>query len=298
MPANQYNATGKVPDITKLITNISPTDTPLMNLFGRGEPATQVLHAWEEEELGDPKENAQVEGHTFTTEEPGDTSLKDNVTQIFSRGYKVTDTAQAIKRQNIKDYMGHKMQQAMKLIAMDVERAITVSTRKVNGNSSTARKMAGLQYYIKTNVLANGGTKRALTYNLLNDMFEQIYNCGGDPDIIVVSPRNKRIISLLLPLSTTRQQDAGDKKLSLAIDVIEGDFGKKRIITSRYLDDSKIFILQSEFCKLSYLRPFKTLALPKTASAVEKIIEGELTLEVRAEKAQGIISDLNGTLPS
>ena len=297
MATTQYNSTAKVPDITKLITNISPSDTPFMSLFGRGEAATQVIHSWEEEELGAPRENAAVEGSDFTTEAPGDTTLKENTCQIFRRGYKVSDTNAVIKRFNIKDYMAHKMQQAMKLIALDVEQAITTSTTQVRGNESTARKLAGLPYYIKTNVKTNGSA-RSLTYNLLNDLFEDIYKCGGNPDVVGVSARNKRIISLLLPLSTERSQPAANKKLVQTIDVIEGDFGKKRILMNRWLSNDKLFVLQSEYCKLSYLRPFKTYTLPKKGSATEKVIEGELTLEVRAEKAQGIIEKLNGTLPA
>ena len=41
-----------------------------------------------------------------------------------------------------------------------------------------------------------------------------------------------------------------------------------------------------------------TAGLVKKASATEKIIEGEWTLEVRAEKAHAVIRDLNGTLPT
>lgn len=297
MSMTQYNATGKTFDLTKGITMISPEDTPLMTLFGRGENATQVIHSWEEEELGDPKDNAQVEGFTFAPEEPGESNIKDNVCQIFSRGYKVTGTSQAVKRQNIKDVLARKMQQAMKLVALDVERALTANDTKVMGNKSTARKMAGIGYYVKTNVLTNG-TARNLTYALLNDMFEDIYKQGGSPDVVAVSPRNKRVISDLLPISTDRSQPQKDKKLVHTIDIIEGDFGRKRIVTDRWIDNSKAYVLSTEYCKLSYLRPFQTETLPKTADASAKQIVGELTLEVRAEKASGIIEKLNGVLPA
>jgi len=297
MATTQYNSTAKVQDIIKLITNISPSDTPFMSLFGRGEDATQVIHSWEEEELGSPRENAQIEGSDFETEEPGDTSLKENTCQIFRRGYKVSDTNAVIKRHNIKNYMAHKMQQAMKLIALDVEKAITTSATQVRGSNATARKLAGLPYYIKTHVKTNA-SPRALTYDLLNDLFEDIYVDGGNPDVVGVSARNKRICSLMLPLSTDRSQPAAAKKLVQTIDVIEGDFGKKRVLTNRWLANDKVFVLQSEYCKVSYLRPFTTHVLPKKGSAIEKVIEGELTLEVRAEKAQGIIEKLNGVLPS
>lgn len=297
MGVTQYNATAKVPDITKIITMISPEDTPLMSLFGKGEAATQVLHSWEEDALAAPAENAQVEGFEYVTSEPGDTTLKDNVTQIFFKGFKVTDTNQAVKRQNVKDFMARQMQKAMKEVALDVERAIITNASKVTGSKASARKMAGLPFWVKSNVLANKGTARALTYDLLNDMLEKIFNCGGDPDVIVVSSRNKRVLSGLLPLSTDRSQAADSKKVVHSIEVFEGDFGLQKVLVDRWMGNDRIYGLSSEYCKLSYLRPFKKVDLPKKSDAVEKAIVGELTLEMRAEKASGAVVDLNGALP-
>lgn len=77
MAKTQYNATGKSLDLTKLITMISPDDTPLMSLFGEADSATQVLHSWEEDELGEPRQNAHKEGFDYTAEEaPEDEALR------------------------------------------------------------------------------------------------------------------------------------------------------------------------------------------------------------------------------
>lgn len=296
MAKTQYNATGKPMDLTKLITMISPDDTPLTTLIGETDPATQVLHSWEEDELAAPKQNAHKEGFKYETEEAPETGLKDNVCQIFWRGYGVTKTNQAIKRYNIKDKMARDMQKAMKEIALDVEQAIITSTKKVTGSKNDPRKMAGVPFYVKTNVLANGGAARDLTYKLLNDAIEQVFNCGGNPDVVVVSGRNKRVLSGLLPLNTDRTQKAESKKMVHTIDVFEGDFGRQRVVTNRWMPNDKAFVLSSEYFGLAYLRRFKTEELPNAEDAVRKGIVGELTLEARAEKASAVISDLNGKL--
>lgn len=298
MALTQYNATGKTFDLTKLITNISPSDTPIVTLIGRADNATQVLHSWEEDSLGQPVDNAQVEGFAYSVEDPGETSIKDNVCQIFKKGFGVTDTNLAIKRYNMQNKLAYEMQKAMKLIALDEERAVIRSNKKVLGNSNTARKMAGLPYFITTNVFKNSGSARALTYALLNDALETLYECGGNPDVIVASARNKRILSMLLPLSTDRTQKSESKKVVATIDVFEGDFGIQRVVTDRWMPDDQVFVLSSEYMGISFLRPFKRETLPKTKDATEQIIKGELTLEVRAEKASARICDLNGTLPA
>lgn len=298
MASTQYNATGKVVDLTNMITNIAPSDTPIYSYIGRAPKALQVKHSWEEDTLPAPIDNAQVEGATYSISDPGETSILDNVTQIFSRGYGVTDTNMATKRYNMSNKLAYEMSKAMKVVAMDVERAIIRNTKKILGNASTARKMGGLPYFLKTNTQDNGGTARDLTYDLLNDTLEAVYKQGGDPDIIVASARNKRILSALLPLSTERTQKAEAKKIVATIDVFEGDFGIQRVLTDRWLPDTDVYVLSTEYMGTSYLRPFKREELPKSKDATEQIIIGELTLEVRAEKASARITDLNGTLPT
>lgn len=298
MALTQYNATGKRFDLTNMITNISPSDTPILSHIGRGGKATQVLHNWEEDDLPKPVDNAQVEGAAFSVEDPGETTIKDNVCQIFRKGFGVTDTNLAIKRYNMSNKLAYEMQKAMKVISMDVERAILRNTKKVLGNKATARKMAGLPYFIASNKMGNSGTPRDMTYSLLNDALEQVYKQGGDPDIICASPRNKRILSTLLPLSTERSQKSESKKLVATIDVFEGDFGIQRVLTDRWMPDTDVYILSSEYLGVSYLRPFERKELPKDKDATEQVIIGELTLEVRAEKASARITDLNGELPA
>ena len=101
----QYNATAKVPDITNLITCISPDDTPLSSMMGTASPATQVLHSWEEEELRGPEKNAQVEGFVYETKEIDPTDLRSNVTQSFFAGCGFTDAIKAVIFQKLIGYV-------------------------------------------------------------------------------------------------------------------------------------------------------------------------------------------------
>lgn len=298
MASTQYNATGKTFDLGKLITNISPSDTPILSRIGTAGKATQVVHHWEEDELPRPVENAQVEGAAFNVEDPGETSIKDNVCQIFSKGFGVTDTNLAVKRYNMSNKLAYEMQKAMKVLALDQERAIIRSNKKTLGNRATPRRMAGLPYYITSNVLKNGGTPRALTYQLLNDALEQVYENGGNPDVIVASPRNKRVLSMVLPLSTERSQKAESKKMVATIDVFEGDFGVQRVVTDRWMPNTDVYVLSTQYFGMVPLRPFGRKELPKTKDATEQVIIGEITMEVRAEKASARITDLDGVLPT
>lgn len=298
MAMTQYNNTGKEVDITDLITNISPSETPLMSLFGKADAAKNVIHSWEEDQLRDPAVNAKIEGFDYSVDTKDEPRLLDNVCQIFAAGYGVTKTSQAVHRKNIKNKMAYNMRAAMKECALDVEYAIINNTTKVTGNDATARKMGGLPYFITTNIDDNGGTPRDLTWDLINGTIETCKAAGGAPDHIIVSLRNKRVLSSLLPINTTRNADIGNKKIGAVIDVFVSDFGTLNVLPDRWLGDEDVYVLSSEYFGLSYLRPFKTEDLPNVSDALKKIIVGELTLEARAEKASARITDLNGTVPS
>lgn len=52
MASNTYAAVGNKDDVSEIITNIAPDDTPLYSRIGRSK-ATQVIHEWLEDTLGE-----------------------------------------------------------------------------------------------------------------------------------------------------------------------------------------------------------------------------------------------------
>jgi len=173
-----------------------------------------------------------------------------------------------------------------------VEWAIINNLAASAGSASTPRKMGGIQAFVTTNVLANGGTPRALTEDLLNDGIQQAWEAGGDPDVVVCSGNKKRKISSFTA-GVQKTISADDKRLVAAIDIYESDFGVLRIMPHRMMQSDRIFILEKGRWKISYLRPFTQRSVAETKDAIEKVIIGELTLEARAEKANAIIKDLS-----
>ena len=286
-----YAAVGNREDLSDIITNISPDQTPLYSMFGR-TTAKATYHEWIEDELRAPKANALVEGGDYTVEAPAARVRKGNYTQIFTQVYGVSKTQEAVLKAGIKSEIAYQMRKALKELARDVEYAIINNLAAVAGDASTARQMGGIQAFVTTNVLDNGGTARALTEDLLNDGIQAAWDAGGDPDTVVCSGKQKRVISGFTA-GVTKFVDAEDKRLVAAIDVYESDFGMVRIIPDRFMPDDRIFILDKGYWKVAYLRPFKQEEVPAAGSRTERVIEGELTLEARAEKANAIVKDLS-----
>ena len=286
-----YVAEGNREDLSNVITNIAVTETPLYSMFGR-DKATGTYHEWLEDTLRAPKDNALVEGADYTIEARTPRVRKGNYTQIFTQGYGVTLTQEAVLKAGVKSEIAYQMTLAMKEIARDIEYAYINNAAAVAGDASNARKLGGIPAFVTTNVLDNGGAPRALTEDLLNDGIQAAWEQGGNPDTVVTDGTHKRTISGFTA-GVQKTLPAKDKKLVAAVDVYESDFGVVKIIADRFMVSDKIYILDSQFWKTAYLRPFSTVDIAITGSRKEKVIEGELTLVARAEKASAIISDLS-----
>lgn len=298
MADNTYNAVGNKEDVSDIITNIAPYDTPLYTRIGKTK-ATQVTHEWLEDELGSPIVNMFDEGYTYSTVAASPRTRLYNYTQIMHRGVHVTDSQEAVLHYGIRSEMAYQMQKKLKELAFDCEQAIVTQATKSPGgwNPPTPRIFGGLPYWIGTHVLGNAGIGRALTFDLINNALEQTWNDGGKPSILLVSPRSKRIISTFTAGNTKYMDGNKTNKLTHMISVLETDFGTLQCLTDRFMPNDVVYGLSPEYIKKAFLRPFKTGDMPKISDMARRYINGEWTLEMRAEKAHFKIEDLDGVVP-
>ncbi|WP_196600529.1 DUF5309 domain-containing protein [Pectinatus frisingensis] len=287
---NSYDEPTNREDLTDVITNISPDDTPITTMIGKSK-AKATYHEWPVDSLAAAKANAYLEGSGDTVSAAPARVRKGNYTQIMKQGYGVSETQQAVDTAGVSNEYDYNMMKAMKEIGKDLEYAITMNAAKVQGSDTVARQMGGIPAMVTTNTLANGGTARFITNAILTSAAQKIWDAGGKASKVIVSSSNKVIISALTT-SNTKNVEAAKKQITEAIDVIDTDFGRLEIVSSHYMPDTEIFVLDPRYLAVAWLRPFKKKDLPSTDDAESGIIKGEMTLEVKAEKAQAIISDL------
>ena len=292
MGANTYVAVGNKEDMTDLVLNISPSDTPVTSAIGKGKPSTGRVHSWLEDSLPNPQDNAAVEGAEFTVDDPDPRVELSNYTQIFTRGYKVTGSQEATAKYGVKSEIAYQMAKAMKALALDIEKAVLENASAVQGDAtSTPRKMGGIPYFVTTNLLDNSGTPRDITEDLLNDAIEAAWNVGGNPGLVVVSGALKRKISNWTT-NVDRTFPVNSTKLTRKIDVYESDFGLVKIVADRWMPAGKAYVLDTQYWGISTFRAVKKHVLPKTGDSEKQVLLGELTLEGKAEKASAILADL------
>jgi hypothetical protein len=307
-----YTAIGMREDLSNVIYNISPTDTPFMNSVGK-TAATAVNHEWQTDSLAAVATNALVEGAAGSDITVSPTTRLGNLTQISGKTVKISGTLDTVNKAGRKSEKAYQLAKVSSEIKRDMEAALLGNTVKSNGNSSTARVLGGLQTWLNTNYSGGTdgtagslgttarvtGTDRAFTSTILNTVIQSTYTAGGAPTLLLVTPAQKVVASTFTGIAT-RFRDvpaAQQAQIVAAADVYVGDFGVLQIVPDRFIPntdaDDVAFLLDPEMAAVAYLRPFQTLELARTGDAETTQLLVEYTLEVKNQAAHGIIADLN-----
>lgn len=311
---DRYTAIGAREDLTDVIYDISPTDTPIMSTIGKTK-ATSVNHEWQTDALAAATTaNALVEGATATEGTITPTTRLGNLTQIVGKTVMVSGTLLASDLAGRKSEMAYQLAKASAEIKRDIETIITANQGQTAGSSgSSARKMGSLLSYIKTNTnkgsgttagadpttigvsTRTDGTTRAFTETFLKDVVAKVFASGGTPSALFVSPAQKQVVSGFTGLAAQRYQvpTSGQATILAGADLYQSDFGVLQIVPNRFMRSRDALILDPEYAALAYLRPFQTNDIAKVGDADKKQILAELTLEVRNEAAHGGVFDLS-----
>jgi hypothetical protein len=310
---NRYDAVGAREDLSDVIYNISPTDTPIMSSIGKTK-ATGVYHEWQSDALAaSTTANALVEGADATSATLSPPTRIGNYTQIVGKTVQVSGTLEAVDKAGRKSEKAYQLAKASSEIKRDIETIITANQGQAAGSSnSTARKMGSLLSYIKTNTSKNGtsvtgvdpttvgvstrtdGTTRTFTEAMLKDVVAKVFTSGGTPSTLFVSPALKQVVSGFSGLAAQRYQvpTSGQATILAGADLYQSDFGVLQIVPNRFMRVRDALVLDPEYAALAYLRPFQTIELAKAGDSDKTQILAELTLEVKNEAAHGGIFDL------
>ena len=285
-----YDQYGNREDLLDIVTNITPTDTPMLSDFKKTK-ATARYHEWVTDTLASAAANAQIEGADYSFSKVASRSRTGGYTQILTKLVEVSGTQDAVDKAGVDSEYAYQMEKKLKEIARDAEYAIVQNTGN-SGASGTARTLKGVLSWITTNVTTGTGTgTETLTETMYNDSLQLAYAQGGNPDTTYCNSWQKRKISGFTA-STTRNIDAGAKKLIASIDVYESDFGVQAIKLDRFMDTDKIVQLQKDMWATAWLRPFKSEEVAKIGDAMRGSIIGEFTLEALNEAASAKITEL------
>jgi hypothetical protein len=309
-----YQSKGLREDLANFIYNISPTETPFMSNAGRTSMKA-TLHEWQTDTLAAAvSTNAHIEGDDTTAIAAASATTRvGNYSQIQKKFTLISDTLEEVDKAGRKSEEAFQLAKRSKELKRDMEKTALENIGANAGGDVTARLMATLGAWVKTNVnhatdgtspvytsgvpaaARTDGTTRAFTEVITKDVMTQCYNTGAEPTTLMVGPFNKGVVSTFSGVATKTFYQSAVKQTAVigAVDVYVSDFGILAVVPNRFQRERDAWFLDYEFVSAAFLRSFRTVKLAKTGDAEKRMIVVEWTLRVNNEAALGLAADLS-----
>jgi hypothetical protein len=307
-----YSTTGIREDLSDIIYNISPTDTPFLSSIGKTK-ATNTSYQWQTDTLTAVAANAKVEGASISYPTLTSSTKLTNYTQISSKACQVSGTDDAVNLAGRNTEIAYQVAKAAKELKRDMENALLSNVAAATGDATTARALGGVVTWMTSNVSAGtggsgagsgairtDGTQRAFTETLLRATLKTTWDSGGNPDTIMLNGFNKQKLSFFTG-GATRFDKAEDRRLMTSIDVYESDFGTMKVVPNRWIRKANstsakrgqdVLLLEMDMWAVPFLRDFKLEDPARTADADQRFLVVEYTLESKNQAASGLVTDV------
>ncbi len=307
-----YSARGLREDLENVIYDISPTDTPFMNMGSRTD-AIAVNHEWQTDALASASTtNYHQEGETLSAAAATATTRLGNICQISLNTKMVTGTLDAVSKAGRREELAYQMTKAAKELKRDMETTLVGTNQSSTAMSAdtTSRKLGSLPAWVSTNT-SNGsggsntgggtartdGTQRSFTETLLKAAILTAYNSGADIKYLMMAPAQKQTFSSFVGVGgasgVSNFNQVADQRIIGGMDVYVSDFGEMVVVPNRFQRTRDVWLLDPEYYGLAYLRPFFQKEVASTADGEQRAIIVEYTLVVKNEKALGAVYDLS-----
>lgn len=313
-PTNTFSAYDQVgirEDLTDIIHDVSPTDTPFYSSAAKTR-ATNTYHEWQTDALRAASANANIEGDDTIATVRTPTVRLGNYTQIFKDAVVTTGTDEALNKAGRGDEMDYQLVKTGRELRLDVEKALLDNKARVAGSDTVARELAGVPAWLYTNTefevgssgadptgdgtdaRTDDGSPVAFSQTRLNTVLQSIWeNSNGEKNLTVLM--NAFQMTKALTFTGNNNQRAtlpatGNKVVNV-IDVYMTPWGMVDFVMSRHVRARDVLVLDMSMWKIPVARGFETTPLAKTGDNEKRQIITELTLESCNQAASGGVFD-------
>lgn len=290
-----YDQVGKAEDVSDIISDISPTDTPMVSLI-KPQKVHARVYEYQTDSLAAAGANAAVEGADPSMATLTATTMITGNTQILTKAFQVSATADAIKTYGRAKETAYQLGRALKEIKRDLEYAyVGASNAAVAGNagaSPVAREMDSADQLIDAATTTAGGTA-ALTEAMLLSTGQAVFNEGGDASVFMIKPADAQIVAGFTGASGRyRNFNDAQKTLTNVIDLYVSPYGEYKVVLNRHQMTTHAFLLDPSMWRSAVLRPFSRTLLAKSGDSDKHFVVGEYGLMHLNPKASGQINAL------
>lgn len=284
-----YGAVGIREDLSNIIYNISPEDTPFMSGIGRST-ADNTYFEWQTDALDGGNDNRQIEGDDANVIAVSEPTRVGNYTQISTKAVQSSGTAEAVDFAGRKSTQAYQMAKRAKELKLDMEAMLLELDESGGaGTSGSARSTQSVGSWIDTNKV----TGTVVSEDDIRDCMEQCWTSGATPKVIMVDGVVKQAISALSQSVSELRTAANDKSpayVVAAVDIYVSDFGNLQIVPNRLMPAETAYLLDYEYWDIAYLRPFMTHDLARTGDSISQLLVVEYGLRAKNEAANGKIT--------
>lgn len=302
-----YQSTYNAEDVSNIIMNISPIDTPMLTMAKKGT-AEATYTEWPYEALTAPNgSNAVIEGDDATIDASSTPARIGNYTQIVNKTVSVTTTQNAIRKYGARNEFARQKAKKGKELKRDIETILMANQARVVGAAGTAQKMRSMGSWLTTNVSrgasgANGSSTAAATDGTQRNFTETLFkgvlvscatNANDLPSVVMAGPANRANLSSQLSGNSTRFYELSDGQLNASISVYRSDYGPVKLVMNRFQRERDMWFINPDYMEIRYLEPLQYQDLATTGLSQKGQMWANLTLAVLAEPAHGVLADLN-----
>lgn len=307
-----YDQVGIREELADSIWDVSPEEVPFSSNCAR-VGVDNTYFEWQTDSLAAVSATTAVEGADATFAPASATTRVGNYTEIISKTAITSGTLEATDRAGRAKEMAYQIVKRAKEIKRDFEHHLVgVNNAQAAGNATTARETASISCWINANASAAGtagtgdgttaavdGAQRPFTEVLLGNVIDSAYIAGGNPDIIMAAPFNKRVLNSFAGNTVGGgsagqvQQDSSAKKVINAVGLYESDYGVLKVVPNRFLRARDVLVYEKSFWAIAELRGMSTTDIAKTGDSQKKQVLMEAGLMAKNEESSAIILDLS-----
>jgi hypothetical protein len=259
--ATSYNISGKHDSLLDVVTTVNPEETPLFSSARKGVKPKSVLTEWVTDKLDNPSLAGKVEGVDVTTHvnRLANRATVSNRVQTVPETWAVSrEVQQSSDIAGVKNAVAESKAKALLQLKLDMA-AITGSDQEaVTGTASAANLTRGLGKWLdatNANIPASvrlPAAQIAKTGDLaaaggevkFNAVLQATYEASGAKRdyTLYAGPGLKSVITNFTRASGATTNvvvnvpvDAEKRKITLAVDVYDGDFGLVKIVPDLFL---------------------------------------------------------------
>lgn len=309
--SGQGSAIGNREDLSGIVPMLEAKLTPVYTIAGKTK-ATATYHEWLVDKLEDPENVPINEGSDVTSFDDAHRKVArlGNRTQHFRKTWRVSKEQEAVSSAGPQD-VARAVTKKLIEHKRDIEFAILSTQDQATENGTTANTMRGIGDWLDSagpaDVAAEYRTpagsilSAAPTEITLNDVIASVFSVNGETNNLTVvcgTSVRKKISEFTRYDNNANEtvyqvnQDATSKRVTLAVNVFDSDFGLLNIVNGNprcMPSASTAYVINPGYVKVATLLPTGTTRLEDQGGGPRGYINTMLTLEVCDPRAHGKI---------